>query len=220
MRLLVVEDDEMIGEEIKTGLSRRGYTVDWVQDLESAAMALDLENFMLVVLDLGLPDGSGLELLQTLRAKRRQLPVIILTAWDAVQDRIRGLDCGADDYMVKPFELEELSARIRALTRRSRGEGTPIIRFGDLAVNPADMRVFRNESPLRLSRSEYTLLMTFLQNIGKILTEQELETALYGWEKGIESNAVQVHIHNLRKKIGPGIIKNIRGFGYLMEKPS
>jgi len=215
-----VEDDEMIGEEIKTGLSRRGYTVDWVQDLESAAMALDLENFMLVVLDLGLPDGSGLELLQTLRAKRRQLPVIILTAWDAVQDRIRGLDCGADDYMVKPFELEELSARIRALTRRSRGEGTPIIRFGDLAVNPADMRVFRNESPLRLSRSEYTLLMTFLQNIGKILTEQELETALYGWEKGIESNAVQVHIHNLRKKIGPGIIKNIRGFGYLMEKPS
>jgi DNA-binding response OmpR family regulator len=122
--------------------------------------------------------------------------------------------------MVKPFELEELSARIRALTRRSRGEGTPIIRFGDLAVNPADMRVFRNESPLRLSRSEYTLLMTFLQNIGKILTEQELETALYGWEKGIESNAVQVHIHNLRKKIGPGIIKNIRGFGYLMEKPS
>ncbi|KUK58804.1 MAG: Two component transcriptional regulator, winged helix family [Synergistales bacterium 53_16] len=210
----------MIGEEIKTGLSRRGYTVDWVQDLESAAMALDLENFMLVVLDLGLPDGSGLELLQTLRAKRRQLPVIILTAWDAVQDRIRGLDCGADDYMVKPFELEELSARIRALTRRSRGEGTPIIRFGDLAVNPADMRVFRNESPLRLSRSEYTLLMTFLQNIGKILTEQELETALYGWEKGIESNAVQVHIHNLRKKIGPGIIKNIRGFGYLMEKPS
>jgi len=210
----------MIGEEIKTGLSRRGYTVDWVQDLESAAMALDLENFMLVVLDLGLPDGSGLELLQTLRAKRRQLPVIILTAWDAVQDRIRGLDCGADDYMVKPFELEELSARIRALTRRSRGEGTPIIRFGDLAVNPADMRVFRNESPLRLSRSEYTLLMTFLQNIGKILTEQELETALYGWGKGIESNAVQVHIHNLRKKVGPDIIRNIRGFGYLMEKPS
>jgi two-component system response regulator QseB len=210
----------MIGEEIKTGLSRRGYTVDWVQDLESAAMALDLENFMLVVLDLGLPDGSGLELLKMLRAKRRQLPVIILTAWDAVQDRIRGLDCGADDYMVKPFELEELSARIRALTRRSRGEGTPIIRSGDLSVNPAEMRVFRNESPLRLSRSEYTLLMTFLQNIGKILTEQELETALYGWEKGIESNAVQVHIHNLRKKIGPGIIKNIRGFGYRMEKPS
>ncbi len=210
----------MIGEEIKTGLSRRGYTVDWVQDLESAAMALELEDFLLVVLDLGLPDGSGLELLQTLRARGRELPVIILTAWDAVHDRIRGLDCGADDYMVKPFELEELSARIRALTRRSRGEGTPIIRFGDLAVNPAGMRVYRNESPLRLSRSEYTLLMTFLQNIGKILTEQELETALYGWGKGIESNAVQVHIHNLRKKIGPGIIKNIRGFGYLMEKPS
>ena len=210
----------MIGEEIKIGLSRKGYTVDWVQDLESAAMALDLENFMLVVLDLGLPDGSGLELLQTLRAKRKEIPVIILTAWDAVQDRIRGLDCGADDYMVKPFDLEELSARIRALTRRFRGEGTPIIRLGDLAVNPAEMKVFIKGNPLRLSRSEYTLLMTFLQNIGKILTEQELETALYGWEKGIESNAVQVHIHNLRKKIGPGIIKNIRGFGYLMEKPS
>jgi len=210
----------MIGEEIKIGLSRKGYTVDWVQDLESAAMALDLENFMLVVLDLGLPDGSGLELLQTLRAKRKEIPVIILTAWDAVQDRIRGLDCGADDYMVKPFDLEELSARIRALTRRFRGEGTPIIRLGDLAVNPAEMKVFIKGNPLRLSRSEYTLLMTFLQNIGKILTEQELETALYGWEKEIESNAVQVHIHNLRKKIGPGIIKNIRGFGYLMEKPS
>ena len=210
----------MIGEEIKIGLSRKGYTVDWVQDLESAAMALDLENFMLVVLDLGLPDGSGLELLQTLRAKRKEIPVIILTAWDAVQDRIRGLDCGADDYMVKPFDLEELSARIRALTRRFRGDGTPIIRLGDLAVNPAEMKVFIKGNPLRLSRSEYTLLMTFLQNIGKILTEQELETALYGWEKDIESNAVQVHIHNLRKKIGPGIIKNIRGFGYLMEKPS
>jgi DNA-binding response OmpR family regulator len=210
----------MIGEEIKTGLSRRGYTVDWVQDLESAAMALDLENFMLVVLDLGLPDGSGLELLETLRAKRRKLPVIILTAWDAVQDRIRGLDCGADDYMVKPFDLEELAARIRALTRRSRGEGTPVIRFGDLTVNPATMRVFRNESPLPLSRSEYTLLLTFLQNIGKIFTEEELETVLYGWGKGIESNAVQVHIHNLRKKVGPDIIRNIRGFGYLMEKPS
>ena len=210
----------MIGEEIKIGLSRKGYTVDWVQDLESAAMALDLENFMLVVLDLGLPDGSGLELLQTLRAKRKEIPVIILTAWDAVQDRIRGLDCGADDYMVKPFDLEELSARIRALTRRFRGEGTPIIRLGDLAVNPAEMKVFIKGNPLRLSRSEYTLLMTFLQNIGKILTEQELETALYGWEREIESNAVQVHIHNLRKKIGPGIIKNIRGFGYLMEKPS
>jgi DNA-binding response OmpR family regulator len=210
----------MIGEEIKTGLSRRGYTVDWVQDLESAAMALDLEDFMLVVLDLGLPDGSGLELLETLRAKRRELPVIILTAWDAVQDRIRGLDCGADDYMVKPFELEELAARIRALTRRSRGEGTPVIRFGDLTVNPATMRVFRNESPLHLSRSEYTLLLTFLENIGKIFTEEELETALYGWGKGIESNAVQVHIHNLRKKVGPDIIRNIRGFGYLMEKPS
>ena len=210
----------MIGEEIKIGLSRKGYTVDWVQDLESAAMALDLENFMLVVLDLGLPDGSGLELLQTLRAKRKEIPVIILTAWDAVQDRIRGLDCGADDYMVKPFDLEELSARIRALTRRFRGEGTPIIRLGDLAVNPAEMKVSIKGNPLRLSRSEYTLLMTFLQNIGKILTEQELETALYGWEKEIESNAVQVHIHNLRKKIGPGIIKNIRGFGYLMEKPS
>lgn len=210
----------MIGEEIKIGLSRKGYTVDWVQDLESAAMALDLENFMLVVLDLGLPDGSGLELLQTLRAKRKEIPVIILTAWDAVQDRIRGLDCGTDDYMVKPFDLEELSARIQALTRRFRGEGTPIIRLGDLAVNPAEMKVFIKGNPLRLSRSEYTLLMTFLQNIGKILTEQELGTALYGWEKDIESNAVQVHIHNLRKKIGPGIIKNIRGFGYLMEKPS
>ncbi|EFC91082.1 two component transcriptional regulator, winged helix family [Dethiosulfovibrio peptidovorans DSM 11002] len=218
IRILIVEDDGMIGEEIQEGLSRRGYTVDWVRDMESAATALDLENFSMMILDLGLPDGSGLELLQKMRDGGNRLPVIILTAWDTVPNRINGLDNGADDYMVKPFELEELSARIRALARRVRGDSSPTIRIADLEIDPATKRVSKDGREVRLSHSEYVLLTTFVENVGIVLSRERLEASLYGWEKDVESNAIQVHIHNLREKLGTDIVKNVRGFGYLMDK--
>jgi two-component system response regulator QseB len=218
IRLLLVEDDQMIGEEIKEGLNHRGFTLDWVKTRSSGEEALKIDNFDLLVLDLGLPDGSGLDLLRSLRNQDKGIPVIILTAWDAVSDRISGLDAGSDDYMVKPFELEELAARIRALLRRSAGRISPLMEYGKISVDLSAMEVTLNGQKVHLSRNEYSLLITFLENPGKIFSRMELEKILYGWEQEVESNTIQVFIHNLRKKLGKSIIRNIHGLGYVLEK--
>lgn len=218
IRLLLVEDDQMIGEEIKEGLNHRGFTLDWVKTRSSGEEALKIDNFDLLVLDLGLPDGSGLDLLRSLRNQDKGIPVIILTAWDAVSDRISGLDAGSDDYMVKPFELEELAARIRALLRRSAGRISPLMEYGNISVDLSAMEVTLNGQKVHLSRNEYSLLITFLENPGKIFSRMELEKILYGWEQEVESNTIQVFIHNLRKKLGKSIIRNIHGLGYVLEK--
>ncbi len=218
IRLLLVEDDQMIGEEIKEGLTHRGFTLDWVSTLSSGEEALKIDNFDLLVLDVGLPDGSGLDLLRSLRTRNKGIPVIILTAWDAVSDRISGLDAGSDDYMVKPFDLDELAARIRALLRRSAGRISSLIEYGQISVDPSIMEVTLQGHPIHLSRNEYALLVTFIENPGRIYSRVELEKILYGWEQEIESNTVQVFIHNLRKKLGKGLIRNVHGLGYVLGK--
>ena len=218
IRLLLVEDDQMIGEEIKEGLTHRGFTLDWVRTRSSGEEALKIDNFDLLILDVGLPDGSGLDLLRSLRNRKKGIPVIILTAWDAVSDRISGLDAGSDDYMVKPFDLDELAARIRALLRRSAGRISSLIEYGQISVDPSIMEVTLQGHPIHLSRNEYALLVTFIENPGRIYSRIELEKILYGWEQEIESNTVQVFIHNLRKKLGKGLIRNVHGLGYVLGK--
>ena len=218
IRLLLVEDDQMIGEEIKEGLTHRGFTLDWVRTRSSGEEALKIDNFDLLILDVGLPDGSGLDLLRSLRNRKKGIPVIILTAWDAVSDRISGLDAGSDDYMVKPFDLDELAARIRALLRRSAGRISSLIEYGQISVDPSIMEVTLQGHPIHLSRNEYALLVTFIENTGRIYSRIELEKILYGWEQEIESNTVQVFIHNLRKKLGKGLIRNVHGLGYVLGK--
>jgi two-component system response regulator QseB len=207
----------MIGEEVREGLIRRGFTTEWVRTVTSGEEALKIDKFDLLVLDLGLPDGSGLDLLKSLRGMGNAIPVIILTAWDAVSDRIKGLDSGSDDYMVKPFDLDELAARIRVQLRRSSGRVRNLIEYGPVSVDPSTMEVTFDRNPVNFSRNEYILLLTFLENPGKVFSRSELEKVLYGWEQEVESNTIQVYIHNLRKKLGKDFIRNIHGLGYLVE---
>lgn len=218
MRLLLTEDDLLLGNGIETGLRQAGFTVDWAKDGREAQLALETTEYELVVLDLGLPRLGGLALLQQLRAKGRDTPVLILTARDTVQDRVAGLDAGADDYLIKPFDLAELTARIRALLRRAHGRSVPVIRHGKLAVDPATQRVERNGASIQLSGRECAILIDLLEHCGTALSRARLEESLYGWNEEIESNAVEVHIHNLRKKLGDDLIKTIRGVGYLIRK--
>lgn len=217
IRILLVEDDQMIGEEVREGLTRRGFTTEWVRTVTSGEEALKIDKFDLLVLDLGLPDGSGLDLLKSLRGMGNVIPVIILTAWDAVSDRIKGLDSGSDDYMVKPFDLDELAARIRVQLRRSSGRVKNLMEYGPVSVDPSTMEVTLDSVPVNLSRNEYILLLTFLENPGKVFSRNDLEKGLYGWEQEVESNTIQVYIHNLRKKLGKDFIRNIHGLGYLVE---
>lgn len=214
MRLLLVEDDPMIGEAIRAGLRREGFTVDWVRDGGSAGQALDTEPFELLLLDLGLPGGDGLQLLKTLRGRGSALPVLIITARDAVADRVAGLDAGADDYLVKPFALEELAARIRALLRRKSGRREPRLEHLGVALDPATHRVTRDGADVALSPREFTLLELLLERPGAILSRGQLEERLYGWGEEVESNAVEVHIHGLRRKLGAQFILTVRGVGY------
>jgi two-component system response regulator QseB len=219
IRLLLVEDDQMIGEEIQTGLSYRGFTVEWVRTKSSGEEALKIDDFDLLILDLGLPDGSGLELLQTLRRNKNGIPTIILTALDAISDRISGLDAGSDDYMVKPFDLDELAARIRALLRRYAGRVRSTIEYNHISVDPSSMEVTSNGKVVHLSRNEYILLVTFLENPDRIFSRTELEKILYGWEQEVESNTIQVYIHSLRKKFSDKkFIHNVHGVGYILKK--
>ncbi len=219
MRLLLVEDDPMIGDSVQKGLRQDGFTVDWVRDGQSAELALGSDVYDLMVLDLGLPRKGGLEVLQNLRRQRNSLPVLILTARDAVADRVTGLDKGADDYLVKPFDLDELAARIRALLRRRAGRADPLLRHGELALDPATHQATFRGKELALSAREFALLEALLDRPGAILSRAQLEERLYGWGEEVESNAVEVHIHSLRKKLGADFIRNVRGVGYTLRNP-
>ena len=218
MRILIVEDDPMIGASIRTGLRQDGYTADWARDGNSAELAVAANEYDAILLDLGLPGRSGLELLAQWRRKRNAVPILIITARDSVEDRIAGLDGGADDYLVKPFDLNELAARLRALLRRRSGRATPVIEHGPLQLDPATHEVRLNGNEIRLSGREFALLHALLQVPGVPLSRSQLEDRLYGWEEEIGSNAVEVHIHALRRKIGSELIRNVRGIGYMVPR--
>jgi DNA-binding response OmpR family regulator len=218
MRLLLVEDDPHLGDGLMVGLRQQGYAVDWVKDGVAAELALATEPFDLVVLDLGLPRRSGLEVLRRLRAQGKATPVLILTARDATADKVAGLDAGADDYVVKPVDLDELAARVRALTRRAAGRAQPVLRHGELELDPAAHQVRLAGQPLELSPREFALLATLLENAGRVLTRSQLEASLYGWHDEPESNVLEVHIHHLRRKLGTDLIKTLRGIGYTIPK--
>jgi len=217
MRLLLVEDDPLLGDGIRAGLGQEDYTVDWCKQGRDAEAALKSENYDLMVLDLGLPDIPGLTLLKQLRQRGSDLPVLILTARDAVSDRVTGLDSGADDYLVKPFDLDELSARLRALLRRHSGRASSEIRHGDLVLDPAAHSVTLNGNPIDISPREYAVLHLLLENQGKVLSRSRLEDGLYAWGDEVESNAIEVYIHHLRKKLGSSLIRTIRGVGYIID---
>ena len=216
----MVEDDPMVGAAVQRGLRQEGHAVDWVEDGVAAALALRDHPFELVLLDLGLPRRDGLALLSEIRAGGNPVPVLILTARDSIADRIAGLDAGADDYLVKPFDLDELAARIRALGRRQRGQAEPVVSHGPLVLDPAAHAVTLDERPLKLSAREFALLQALLEQPGRPLSRSQLEDRLYGWGEEVESNAIEVHIHGLRRKLGAGWILNLRGVGwYVPETP-
>ncbi len=218
MRLLLVEDDELLGDGVKAGLMQNGYTVDWFKDGLSASQALDSETFDLIVLDLGLPKTSGLTLLQQLREQGNKVPVLILTARESIEDRVKGLDSGADDYMTKPFDLDELCARLRALQRRFLHRAETKIIYGDIILDPAAHNVTYKGDELNIPRREFALLQKLLENAGTVLSREHLTQSLYGWEEDIDSNALEVHVHNIRKKLGVNFVRTIRGVGYMIEK--
>lgn len=219
MRILLIEDDTLLGDGIKAGLAQRGYAVDWLQNAESAELALKTEEYSLLILDLSLPGKDGLQFLQELRRQGNDLPVLILTARDTLGDKIKGLDAGADDYLIKPFALDELSARLRALQRRRAGRANPVIRHGSLCLDPAAHSLTLDGQAITLSSREFAILQSLLENAGKVLSRRRLEDSLYGWDDLIESNAVEVHIHHLRKKLGKDFIRTVRGVGYLVNAP-
>ena len=218
MRLLLVEDDPMIGEAVRTGLQRCGFTVDWVKDGAAALSAAATEPFDLMLLDLGLPQRGGTEVLRVLRGEGRRIPVIVITARDGVEERIAGLDAGADDYVVKPFDIKELSARIRAVARRHHGHAHPVLRAGEISLDPATREVSVGANPVALSAREFSLLEMLMHRPGVALSRRQLEERLFGWGDEVDSNAVEVYIHGLRKKLGVQAIQNIRGVGWLVPK--
>lgn len=220
MRLLLVEDDPILGNGIEVGLRQAGFAVDWARDGHAAQLALQTTEYELVVLDLGLPRVSGMDVLRQLRGKGSDVPVLLLTARDTVRDRVTGLEAGADDYLVKPFDLAELVARIRALLRRAHGRSTMAIRYHDLVLAPDSLTVARGDQNISLSARECAILTDLLEHCGTVLSRARLEESLYGWNEEIDSNAVEVHIHNLRKKLGSELIKTIRGVGYVVAKDS
>lgn len=218
MRILLVEDDSLLGDGVKAGLTQSGFRVDWVKDGVAADLALKSGDYAAVVLDLGLPRLSGSELLQRVRAAGNKVPVLILTARDAVEDRIKALDSGADDYVIKPFDLHELAARLRALIRRSQGDAAPRVRVGEIELDPAARAVRFKGKPLELSAREFALLHELMLGAGRVLSREQLSERLYAWGEEIESNAIDVHIHHLRRKLAPGVIRTVRGVGYLMPR--
>jgi len=214
VRLLLAEDDVMIGEAVRSGLRRQGFAVDWVRDGAAAERALLTEPYDACLLDLGLPRKAGLDVLRTLRRRGASLPVVVLTARDAIGDRVEGLDAGADDYVVKPFDLAELAARIRAVMRRKAGRAGAVLECRGVTLDPATREVRRLGEPVNLSPREYALLHALIENPGRILSRSQLEQRLYGWGEEVESNVVEVHVHTLRRKLGAEFIRNVRGVGY------
>lgn len=218
MRVLIVEDDTLLGDALAAGLKQRGFQTDWVQDGRDAQAAIRTEPFAAVVLDLGLPGMSGIELLRGERARGNKVPVLVLTARDAVHDRIAGLDSGADDYVVKPTDLDELAARLRALVRRSNGEPAPVLQIGPVVLDPAARAVSLGGQAIDLAPREFTLLQELMLNAGRVLSREQLEERMYRWGDEVESNAVEVHVHHLRRKLGSQVVKTIRGVGYMMPR--
>ncbi|MFM9427055.1 two-component system response regulator QseB [Variovorax sp. GrIS 2.14] len=218
MRLLVVEDDPMIGRAIRQGLVAAGYAVDWAEDGRIAELALANGVYDLVVLDLGLPARDGMTVLEELRRSGNHVPVIIVTARDAVDQRIAGLNAGADDYLLKPFDLDELVARVRALLRRRAGVGSSLLTAGALSLDTVRKSVTKEGAPVSLSVREFALLEVLMQQPGAVLSREKLEESIYGWDDDIGSNAIEVHLHNLRKKLGAQAIVNVRGVGYRLAE--
>lgn len=220
MKILLVEDDAMIGENIQIALEEEGIAVDWMRDGLAAEAALSTQSYDALLLDLGLPQKDGIDVLRSLRGRGSGLPVLVVSARDALADRVLGLKDGADDYLVKPFDLEELIARLHALVRRARGGAEPVYRHADVVVNTSTRQVLRNDQQVLLSAREWAILDALVARPGAILSRAQLEERLYGWSGEVESNAVEVHIHGLRKKLGQPFIVNVRGVGYMVEKSS
>lgn len=218
MRILLAEDDALLGDGLRAGLRQRGFQVDWVRSGDVAEQELRAEPYAAAVLDLGLPGKDGMDVLATIRRAGVKVPVLVLTARDAVPDRIRGLDSGADDYVVKPIDLDELAARLRALVRRAHGQTQECLAAQDIVLDPAARTVTKGGTPVALSGREFDLLQTFLLNAGRVLTRDQLEQHLYSWGQEVDSNAVEVHVHNLRRKLGATLIHTVRGVGYMLAK--
>jgi two-component system, OmpR family, response regulator QseB len=217
MRLLLVEDDEILGDGLVEGLKMEGYAVDWLTNGKLADEALKMNCYELVVLDLNLPDMDGMSILRELRTRKDETPVLVLTARDTVPDRVEGLDSGADDFVIKPFELDEVCARLRALARRNEGRSTPTIEHQGIVLDPASHQVTFNDENVELSQKEFEILSFLMGNIGRVVSRARLEESLYSWSSDIESNTVEVHIHYLRKKLDPAIIRTVRGVGYIID---
>ena len=218
MRLLLVEDDLMLGEALQDALMPHSYVVDWVKDGESALKSLRREHFEIIILDIGLPGMDGFEVLKKLRSENFEVPVLLLTARDSLTDKVTGLDAGADDYLLKPFDLDELLARLRALSRRAAGRAIPFINYGKLCINPENHSVSYDNQPIVLARREYMVLIKLLENTGRVLSREQLEQSLYGWLDDVDSNALEVHIHHIRKKIPVDLNRTVRGVGYTINK--
>ncbi len=218
MRILVVEDDPLLGDALKAGLEQRGFQPDWVKDGVAAGLALQTESYAAVVLDLGLPRLDGLELLHRERVKGNKAPMLVLTARDAIEDRVKGFDTGADDYVVKPVDLDELAARLRALVRRAASEPAPVLQIGELRLDPASRSVVYRGRAVELQAKEFSLLQELMLNVDRVLSREQLEGRLYRWGEEVESNAVEVHIHHLRRKLAPTLIRTVRGVGYVMPR--
>jgi DNA-binding response OmpR family regulator len=219
LRILLVEDDPLLGDGLVSAIQNDGYTVDWLKDGKQALQAIETEDFSLVLLDLGLPGMGGLDVIRKTRSKSIDVPILILTARDAVGDRVTGLDLGADDYMTKPFDLNELSARLRSLIRRSHGRASPLLEKAGIQINPSSKSVSYQGKTVPLSSKEYTILLYLVENADRVTSRSQLEEQLYGWDQAVDSNALEVHIHNLRKKLDNAIIKTIRGIGYQLQDP-
>ena len=220
MRILLAEDDTLLGDGLRAGLRLAGFQVDWVRDGLAAERELRAQAYAAAVLDLGLPGMDGMDVLASMRRAGVTLPVLVLTARDAVPDRIRGLDTGADDYVVKPVDLDELAARLRALVRRAAGQPQELLQAGGLQLDPAARTVQRDGEPVLLSTREFDLLQALMLNAGRVLSREQLEQHLYSWGREVESNTVEVHIHHLRKKLGADCIQTVRGVGYLLPRPA
>jgi DNA-binding response OmpR family regulator len=214
LRLLLIEDDEMIGDSLRLALRRHGFALDWVRDGQAAEAVLRSERFDAVLLDLGLPQRSGVEVLRSLRSRGDTTPVLVLTARDTLADKVAGLDAGADDYLIKPFELDELLARLRAVGRRASGRAQPLLQVGELRLDPGTREVSVAGRPVVLSARELALLQALMERPGAILSRAQLEDRLYGWGEEVESNAISVYIHQLRRKLGDELIHTVRGVGY------
>lgn len=220
MKLLLAEDDPMIGASVVRGLKLAGFVVDWVRDGRSARVAIETGDYGMLLLDLGLPLLDGVSLLKELRHNKHDIPVLVVTARDTIADKISGLNLGADDYLTKPFDLDELIARIHALQRRQTGRKQPEMRLGGLCVNPLNREATLDEKPLLLSQREFSLLAALIEKPGTVLSREQLEDRIYGWEEEVVSNAVEVHLHNLRRKLGTAWIRNVRGVGYKLVEPA